>query len=571
MVGGCAVVRSPQGGDKDILPPKILASEPLNESVNFTGNQINLEFDEYVTLKGANQELIVSPPLKYPVEFKQRNKTLTVTWKDTLEENTTYLFQFGKGIADLNEGNILDSNVFVFSTSSFIDSFEVRGNIVNAFERKAEVGVWVMLYTENTDSLPYKELPRYFAKSDEQGKFHVKYLKPGDYKIFALKPLNAGYLYDTKGECIAFLENTVTATKAPSKPKAADTLSTDTLPPAQNTAPTRIDTLTNDTLMRDTLVTDSAQSTPKPELLLFIETDSTQYVKSFAQLKTQGLVLEFNRPVDTLEINELSGAENATTWVANWSADRDSVRYWFSAKNEYDSLLLEVRTSGFQDTIFFRKYVDKGARMKKNEAEKPGLVINSSAAREQLHFRPWTLLSETPIAAVALDSAIFTAADDTVDIRPYVRQTFYGLTVDFPWQQDTRYTLVLPDSAITDRFGNTHDSLIFSFTTTREEDFGQLYVTYQFPDLGHPFVWELLTADGKPVDKQTVNATGELEYEHLKTGKYQVRLTYDQNANGQWDTGHYLSKRQPEPVKYYGQPLEIRSNWASEIEWKVED
>ena len=93
LLQSCAQQVAPTGGDKDEVPPNILASNPKNNSVAFLREEIMFEFDEYVSLKGANQELIVSPPLKYPVDFKLKNKKLYVSWKDTLRDNTTYLFQ----------------------------------------------------------------------------------------------------------------------------------------------------------------------------------------------------------------------------------------------------------------------------------------------------------------------------------------------------------------------------------------------------------------------------------------------------------------------------------------------
>ena len=66
----CAKQLKPTGGDIDEVPPKILASAPENEAVNFKEREISFEFDEYIKLQAASQEIVVSPPLKYPVDFK---------------------------------------------------------------------------------------------------------------------------------------------------------------------------------------------------------------------------------------------------------------------------------------------------------------------------------------------------------------------------------------------------------------------------------------------------------------------------------------------------------------------
>jgi len=44
-----------------------------------------------------------------------------------------------------------------------------------------------------------------------------------------------------------------------------------------------------------------------------------------------------------------------------------------------------------------------------------------------------------------------------------------------------------------------------------------------------------------------------------------VKLVFDKNDNGKWDTGNYLTQVQPEPVIYYEKAVNIRSNWDVEI------
>ena len=542
----CAQQVTPQGGERDKDAPKILSSSPLNESTNFTGNKIVLEFDEFVALKNASQELVVSPPLKYPVSFKIKNKKVEVSWTDTLNENSTYLFQFGKGIADVNENNVLDSNLFVFSTGSHIDSFELSGSVVNGFDLKPVADIWVMLYDEDIDSLPLTEFPRYFAKTDASGQFQLRYLRPGDYKIFALKPVNGGYTFDIPTESIAF---------------SAELWS------AQNSNP-KIDTTALDSIQSDSAV---EETTSTNTLYLFEQEDSTQYIKSFSQLQNKGLVLEFNRPVDTLILTKLTHIENISSWTENWSKQQDSVSYWFEKANDYDSLNLIVNTGDFIDTLFFRKPKSGNLRGKKGAGTSAtSLILKPKSQGKQPHFKPYIFLSETPIASlVRMESILFKQGDDTLDIRPYLKQDFYGFTVDFPWKQEMNYSILIPDSLINDRFGLTNDTLRFNFSTTRKEDFGQVEIKYHLPDNCHSYIWQLLKSDGKIADERIITNQGKVNYPYQPTGKYQIRIIYDSDENGKWSTGYYPGKRQPEKVKYYEEVIEVRSNWASEVEWNL--
>ncbi|WP_338356341.1 Ig-like domain-containing protein [Yeosuana marina] len=105
----CANRGTPQGGDKDITPPKILKSEPENFSTNFKGKEIKIYFDEYIKIKDIQKQLIISPPMKTLPEitpFSSASKSIIIKIFDTLQPNTTYAFNFGNSISDNNEGNL---------------------------------------------------------------------------------------------------------------------------------------------------------------------------------------------------------------------------------------------------------------------------------------------------------------------------------------------------------------------------------------------------------------------------------------------------------------------------------
>ena len=103
----CAKKGTPSGGPRDSIPPVIVRSSPENYSINFTGDEIEIRFDEYIKLKDINKELIISPPMKYApiITPLSTSKRLKIKLLDTLKPNTTYSFNFGKSIVDNNEGN----------------------------------------------------------------------------------------------------------------------------------------------------------------------------------------------------------------------------------------------------------------------------------------------------------------------------------------------------------------------------------------------------------------------------------------------------------------------------------
>jgi hypothetical protein len=111
---GCANIIPPSGGPKDSLPPVLLSASPKDSTVNFKGNRIVLNFDEYVDLEDVQNNLLFTPLFETVPQVDVKLKTITVRIRDTLEKNTTYTFNFGNAIKDINESNPFRQFTYTF-------------------------------------------------------------------------------------------------------------------------------------------------------------------------------------------------------------------------------------------------------------------------------------------------------------------------------------------------------------------------------------------------------------------------------------------------------------------------
>jgi hypothetical protein len=176
VLSGCANIIPPTGGPRDSLPPVLVSAIPETNSLLFTGNRIVFTFDEYVELKEAQTNVVVSPFPKVSPIIESKLKTVSVKLKDTLEPNTTYTINFGNSIRDINEGNILRNFSYSFSTGSSIDSMECSGIVKLASNGKVDSTLIVMLHRNLDDSAVAKERPRYISHIDTGGHFHFVHL-----------------------------------------------------------------------------------------------------------------------------------------------------------------------------------------------------------------------------------------------------------------------------------------------------------------------------------------------------------------------------------------------------------
>lgn len=204
---GCANIVPPGGGPRDTLAPRLLSVSPPDSSLQFKAQRVTFRFDEYVELDNVLEKLIVSPTLKRTPVIQAKLRTITMEIKDSLQANTTYTFNLGDAVKDVNERNPIEDFVYVVSTGDYLDSLTLTGTILVAETGKPDSNVAVMLYANLTeDSVVSKEKPLYLAKTRGNGVFRFKNLKPGTYKIFALKEENRDFQYTEGDELIAFRE-----------------------------------------------------------------------------------------------------------------------------------------------------------------------------------------------------------------------------------------------------------------------------------------------------------------------------------------------------------------------------
>ena len=196
----------PQGGPKDTTPPEILNVTPANGSVNFSGNTIVIQCNEYLQMKDAANQVLMSPPQRRAPIVKALGKKVVVTFEEPLRDSTTYLIDFGKSICDLNEGNPIESYAYAFSTGSEIDTLQMSGVLVHAENLNPMSDVLIGLHDDLRDSAFLNKVFVSIARTDEKGHFTLRNLHAGKYHIYALNDISKDYVYQP-GEGLAFSDS----------------------------------------------------------------------------------------------------------------------------------------------------------------------------------------------------------------------------------------------------------------------------------------------------------------------------------------------------------------------------
>lgn len=427
LFAGCANVVAPSGGDKDTQPPTLLQASPPNFSPNFSFKKVTLDFDEYVQTKDPQSQVVISPPLKYPLEYLSKGKSLQIKFSDTLLPNTTYNLNFGQCIVDLNEGNPLPEFNYVFSTGRFIDSLRLEGNIKDALTGNSEKGVLVLAYNENQDSLPYKKLPSYFDRTDESGNFSIQNMAQGSYKLFALLEKSTNYLFDNQDEeKIGFIDSLVTPFYLP--PPLQDSVSKDSLIPDS---------------MREAKKSKFQNAASKPALTmkLFSEKKEKQALKKWNYERIGKLQLLYNIPVNKLSYQILTPLQNNSWESIEYSTQRDSLILWFNDTIS-DSLHIRLWADTFPaDTLHlaykkFKKETNRG-KGKINQIESKPVWQVQLPASGMDPTGNILIASPNPIRFADFTQASLVCGKDTFSVK--VKNDSLNarkFLVYFPWKEE---------------------------------------------------------------------------------------------------------------------------------------
>src|SRR6187401_2743109 len=187
VLSGCANMIPPTGGDRDSLPPLLLKASPPDSSKSFNNKTITFTFDEYIDQpQEIFKNLIVSPTYSLVPSIETKLRTLTIRIKDTLEPNTTYYYNFGDAIKDVNEGNVLHNFSYLFTTGNTLDTLQFSGKVLLAETGGIDSTLFVMLYKSGVDSAVIKDRARYIARVDGKGNFRFLYLPSGTYYIYVM-------------------------------------------------------------------------------------------------------------------------------------------------------------------------------------------------------------------------------------------------------------------------------------------------------------------------------------------------------------------------------------------------
>ena len=529
----------PQGGPKDTIPPMPLMSDPEQGSVDFHGKRIEVTFNEYIQLDNVATNLMMSPPQLTPPDVKARGKKLVIQFQDSLRDSTTYTLDFGNAVCDYHERVPLKGYSFYFATGPEIDTLETRGRVYDAETLNPVEGITVGIHSNMNDSAFILEPFLRIAKTDAQGLFRIGNIHPGRYRVYGIDDMSRDYRL-TFGEALAFSDSVIRIQPGP----------------------------------------DSIQ--PFTTLFLFKDQKQKLYMQRAQREKQHLITVSFSAPPDSLPV--FRSLIDTLAWHAHVSANGDTAQIWLtdSSSISIDSLYFEARyrrTDSLNrlewctDTIFAiwraPKLNAKAKEAQDRQNRNRRLEIKTNARKDFEIYDTLRLSFSTPIASLEMDSIHLYERVDTLlqpvpfSIAPHDTLPM-ELTIMAELKPGAQYEVQLDSGALHDVYGITHIEASYPLKVKTVEDYSTLRVLLKpFEPLARI---QLLNSKDMVLREMPATEEGAF-FEHLKPDGYYMRLYLDRNGDEQWTTGSWEEHRQPEPIFYFPEKIQTKSNWDFEQEW----
>ena len=582
LLGSCARMGQPDGGWYDETPPRIMGAAPADKGTNVKNRKISIFFDEFIQIENATEKVVVSPPQLETPEIVASGKRIRIELLDSLKPNTTYTIDFSDAITDNNEDNPLGNYTYSFSTGDVIDTLEVSGKVLQAKDLEPVKGILVGLYSDLSDTAFTTKPMLRVSRTDGSGRFVIKGVAPGTYRVYALQDADGNYLFNQKSEMLAFSQEKIVPSFKPDVRQ--DTTWIDSLRIKS------IDRVGYTHFLPDDIV-----------LRAFNEVMTDRYFLKAERREPESFTLFYSYGGEMPQVRGLN-FQSDDAFIIESTEKQDTITYWLkdTALVNQDTLRVELTyhmTDSLGklveqiDTLDILSRISHEKRQKDLEREREewqkkqdrakkrgepydsimppkALAIGVKAPSELDPDKNIPFTFNTPLASVDTAAIHLYSKHDTLWYNAplefnHVRGREYELRGE--WRPDIEYSLEIDSAAFVDIYGKVSPPFKQGFKVKSFDEYGTLLLN--IPTMTDTtIVVQLLDAGDKIIKEVTTNQ-GVAEFYYVSPSTYYVRMYIDSNRNGEWDTGLYSANRQPETVCYFPKEIEIRAKWDFTETW----
>ena len=541
---GCAEVGLITGGNKDNTAPKPVKINPEFGTTNFDVSEIEFEFDEYLKLNDPSSTILLSPN-NSKTKASAKGKTVTITFLDSLEENTTYQLQLNKTIKDITEGN--DSLItYVFSTGQFLDSLNYKIQVIDAYTNKPVKNVNVGLFRENDSINPF-----YLRRTNKMGIANFNYLKKGEYYVKSWE--EGGSFSSDQSKKIGLLKSPVFIEN-----KENDTTK------IRFAFVESIDTKISFYQLSDFLLAIKGIE-HKDFLSVQLKNDSLRKLNTY-WYSTDSILIESRfKTYDKIVLNyTLKDKEKDTTFLIETLKNEEKLSI-NPIKNKKrfkynEPILFELNDFLFLDEFVLLNKVDsaKNWPFKKEKI----IVLNNEIKIDTIDNEiknksifPFKKLVETK---QSIDGKLVQNKHSFIGLKPNLFELFV--------KNENSIKVIFKANAIKGNLISGNDSSEYNLEILSKEDLGSIFLDASNLDSTDIVC---LLQNQKNIKQQKVNKQNILQFEDLFPGDYSFKIIKDRDNNQKWTQWSLNPFKEPEQILWFNTPVKVRANWQMKMKLEI--
>lgn len=535
IISGCAGQYPPPGGPIDTIPPKIISSDPAENTLFFKGNKIILEFDKYMDQRSVQEAFFISPYIG-SINFDWSGKKLKILFEEKLKENTTYVLVIGTSAKDRRGNNLPETFSIPFSTTGSIDSCLITGRVYT--DKPEEIKIFAFKINNLlNDTTVFSELkPDYLSQTSKDGSFSLKYLAVGTYRLFAIRDVYNNLLYDAQADQYG-------------------------------------------TAQFDITFNDSLSFVQNLKFKLTQEDTSKPFITSVQPLNKNQITVELNEPVQSNASFKILNSMTQDVLLVKsfylikpnkfllYTHDQDSANYEFFASEILDTASNEILPEKNIVKFYGSKLKDTTApvfeflNIKNNEdnipLDKQFLLLFNEEILQSSFINGFELLDSN-----GNKKQCTFVWDTKVKVKILPVEDFGSKT--------TYFIKIKLDSLI-DVFNNSLKDSTFElrFTTLDKNKISSISgkVTSDNLDLDYKKIIVEIYSLGRIKQKQNYTLTdkeGRFSFNNLPEGKYTIEAFIDKNSNLKYDCGKINPFEFSEYFTVYPDTINLRARWPIE-------
>ncbi len=519
---GCATQIPPSGGPPDTNPPRIIKTSPINGSVNFKGNFVEVEFSEYVDKRSVQDAIFISPYIEGEIKYKWSGRKLKIIFPQKLKENTTYVITFGAEIKDINAGNKMnESFTLAFSTGQKIDTGSIEGKI---YTEKENFMVFAYLIDDiNPDTLsPIHTKPDYATQAGKDGSFKFEFIKFGKYRLFAINDRTKNFLYDPSVDDYGVYWSDIV-----------------------------IDSIT--TSVSNILFKTTLEDTSRPFVSSVTPIDNSHMIVRFSEkviLKENAIKIESSNGEIPLIVQPF---QDSTRFILITEKLEQGEKYTLKISNlsdpsgnEVNPFILEISGSFAPDTTA------------------PSLVLSMPSENEEdVSLTPTIKLYFDDILKDDFGAKLVDSTDKEIKLKLEKSQNLIIAKPEGALKPGEIYTIKIFN--LSDVNSNKFkDTLKLTFKTIDPSNFGAIEGKITCEDTTSDIIVSAFELGKKKVFYTSSKCNSKFIFEQIPQGKYIISAFIDSNKNGKYDYGKVFPFVPSEKFTFYPDTVKVRARWTTE-------